>query len=268
MISGLMTILYSPFSTLYFSKCGQTPIRQNHIRRNDMVCRHAIKDGVRAGGVVGDDAAHGGAFGGGGVGAVLQSMRGGGSVQARQDDSRLDSGGLRFGVNGDDFVQEAGGVQNQGRANGLTGQRGAAAARQDGDTVFGSQFEGANQVVLSLRDGDAKRHHLVDAGVGAVQDSAGGAGQHVAAEVTLEFGDEVRRQGHGKSGRKLKVGKLDGRKTFLQIVTRNKANQKDRRTPFGQSPVFCCGLLRPDYFLEACAATAAAAAATASGSPR
>lgn len=162
-----------------------------------MVGGHAVKDGVRASGVVANYATQRGAFSGSGVGAKLESVPGSGAVKRGENKTRLDGGGASFGIDFDEVVEVAGAVNDEGVSNRLTSQAGAGAAREDWNPIFCGQFNSGVQVILGTGNHNAERLHLINGGIGAVENARDGVEADFAAEMFLEFGDKVGGESHG-----------------------------------------------------------------------
>ncbi len=156
-----------------------------------MIRSHAVENGVCAGGVVADHAAHGGTLSGGRVGAEHQSVFGGGTVERGQHHTRLDNGGMRIGVHVNDGVEVTRAIEDQRFAHGLTAERGARSARQDGDLVFCGQFHGGKQVILCLGNRHTERFDLIHRSVGGVEHARGRVVANVAAKTFAEVGNEI-----------------------------------------------------------------------------
>ena len=147
---------------------------------------------MRAGGVVGDDSAKGGAIGGGRFSAEQEAMRFEGGIERVAHEARFDAGGMFLGVDVEDAPHVFGEIQDDGLADGLTGQAGAAAAREDGDIVTRRDFEGGLHVGGVARQYNADRFDLVVAGVGAVEGAGVGIEAHFAGDVLSKVVSEVR----------------------------------------------------------------------------
>ena len=82
-------------------------------------------------------------------------------------------------------------VDDQRFADRLPGQTGAGGARHDRDAPLVGQGDRGLHVVRVARDQDGMRHHLVDAGVGAVQHAAVDVGAQLAGDSRAKIGKKV-----------------------------------------------------------------------------
>ena len=83
-------------------------------------------------------------------------------------------------------------VEHQAGVDALTGKAGATAAGEDGDAVLGGDFDGGLHVVGVAGNYHADRLHLVDGGIGAVEDAREVVEPHIASDALLEFVLECR----------------------------------------------------------------------------
>ena len=148
-----------------------------------------------AGAVVANRAADRGAASAGRIRAEHQTVRPQRGVEMVQHDARLAAHPARLGIDLNDPIEVFAGVDNHGPAYRLPGQAGAGAARQDGHTLLRADRHGGNQFLDSARNDHADGLHLVDAGVGAVQDAMGVIEAHVADPSAVQIVDEA---DHGK----------------------------------------------------------------------
>ena len=88
-----------------------------------VVTCHAVEDRVRTGRVVADDAASGGAIGGGGIGTEHHAIRFQLAIEGIDIDPRLDGDETSLEVDLQHPRQHLGEVDDQRRADGLPGQR-------------------------------------------------------------------------------------------------------------------------------------------------
>ena len=164
-----------------FAEMGAGPIGQDDIQFLDVVQSLAVDDGVGAAGVVADAAAHARPVGGGGVGSVLQPVGTHLAGELIQDDAGLDAGPLLLGVHLQDVVQVLAEVHDDGVVDGLAGEAGAAGAGKHRDAFAGGEFHHGLHVGSRARNHHADRFHLVDAGVGAVEQ----AGMRIEADLAV-----------------------------------------------------------------------------------
>lgn len=120
---------------------------------------------------------------GGGVGAEPQAVRGGGLLEAVQDDTRLHDGGGRRGVQRDDPVHVPGEVEDDAGAGRLAGDRGAAAARDDRDPERPAHGQHGRHVVAVARGDHAERDAPVVGRVHGGQRTRGGVDGDLAAHL-------------------------------------------------------------------------------------
>ncbi|GHH90768.1 hypothetical protein GCM10017779_12250 [Streptomyces capillispiralis] len=117
----------------------------------------------------------------GGVGAEAQAVRGGGLLEAVEDQAGLDDGRARIGVQGQQTVHVAGEVEHDAGAGRLPGDGRAAAARDHGNAVVPAHRQDRRHVVgVPWRD-HAERHPAVVGGVHGGQRPRGRAEVDVAA---------------------------------------------------------------------------------------
>ena len=109
------------------------------------------------------------------------------AVEGVEDYAGLDTGPTFVGIDLDEGVHVLGEVEDNGVVDGLTGEAGAAAAGEDGDAGAAGDVDGGEDVVLVAGDDDADGFHLVDAGVGAVEDLREGVEADFAFDQLAEF---------------------------------------------------------------------------------
>ena len=108
-------------------------------------------------------------------------------VEVVQHDARLDPCPPFLGVHLQELVHVLAEVEHQAGVHALTGKAGATAAGEDGDAVLGGDFDGGLHVVGVAWDNHADGLHLVDAGIGAVEDAREVVEPHIASNALLEF---------------------------------------------------------------------------------
>jgi len=165
-------------------------VRQDDLHADHVVGGHAVKDAVRAGGVVAADAAEHGAVVGGRVGAEHQAALGHGAVEAGQDQARLGLDPPLRRVDLQDAAQVRH-IDDDRLVDRLAVQAGAAAARQDGQAIAGGGLHGGDHVFRAFGQHHGQGHDLVEAGVGAVQDAVEVIGADCALEVRAQVGGEI-----------------------------------------------------------------------------
>jgi hypothetical protein len=148
---------------------------------------------VGAAGVVAQASADGGAVGRGGVDAVLQADPGSGLVELGQDDTRLHPCPAFFALDLEDARHARREVHDDGVVHRLPGQAGAAAAGQDGYAGGRGHVQDVLDVRGRARNDDGNRFHLVDGGVGGVEEAVCASNADLAleagAQTSGEFGD-------------------------------------------------------------------------------
>jgi hypothetical protein len=198
----------------------------------DVVGGKAAHDAVRAAGVVADHTADGAAGVGGGIGREGEVMHFGGLADAIENDARLDDGGLRFGIEGEDAPHVFGEVEDNGDVATLAREAGSGAARQDGRAERATGGDGGFHVGGIAGQHDADGGGAVVGGVDRVE----GAGGRIEADFTLnggaESGFELARCGEGFVGARLvEDGKLGRHQSSLRRKAISRASVW-RRTGF------------------------------------
>ena len=148
---------------------GGRAVRQEDFGLADVVDEVAVGDGVGAGGIVGEHAAHRGAVGTCRIGAHHEAVLGGGPVHVVERYAGLHPGRLRLGVDLEDAIQMVAKVDDQRLVDALPGQRRAAAAGQHGNAVFMRHLQGRLHILFPPGDEDADRFHGVHARVRGVE---------------------------------------------------------------------------------------------------
>ena len=169
---------------------GRTVV-QDHLHLQHMIHGHAVENRVAARGIVGDDAAQTGAIGRGGIWPKVEAMGTQRGVERVEHQTRLHPRPALGGVDLQDLIQVARGVDDQRGVDRLPGQAAAAGAGQDGRLVFRRQFDCGLDVVGVAGDEHAVGHHLVEAGVGAVERARVEIAAQVAGNPRLERRQEV-----------------------------------------------------------------------------
>ena len=147
---------------------------------------------MRAGGIVGDHAADGGAVGRRYVRGEVQSVRPYGGVEVVENAARLDADPALARIDLEDAAEVFREVEDDAGADGLSGLRGAAAARRDRHAELRTRLDRRRDVRLRLRHDDAERHDLINARVGGVQRPADAIEADFALETRLEKGLKAR----------------------------------------------------------------------------
>ena len=102
---------------------------------------------MAAGGVVADRAANRSAVGAGGIGAQHETQRGKRAVEHSDGNAGLYGCCAGILVDGQNAVHVFGRVDDEAGPDALSGQRAAAAARQEGHIVAGGGFHGGLHVI-------------------------------------------------------------------------------------------------------------------------
>ncbi len=156
-----------------------------------MVDGLAVDDGAGTGRVVAHHAAEVGPAGGGYFRPEKEVVRGEGAVECVEDDAGLDAGRAAGGVNIEDLVKVLAAIEDDAGADRLTRQARSSAARRDRHVHLGGDLHGGDDVLGGLRDDDAERLDLVDAGVGAVEAARGEVEADLAGQVLAQVAGEV-----------------------------------------------------------------------------
>ena len=164
-----------------FAEVGGGAVGEYDVQLLDVVQGLAVDDGVGAAGVVADAAADAGAVGRGGIGRVLQAVGAHLAGELVQDDAGLNASPLLFGVDLEDVVEVLAEVHDDGVVDGLAGQAGAAGAGQHGNALAGGELDDGLHVGSRAGNDNAHGLHLVDAGVGAVEQ----AGMRVKTDLAV-----------------------------------------------------------------------------------
>ena len=142
---------------------------------------------ARAGGVVGDHAADGGAAGGGNVGREAQAQWRQLRVQLIQHDARLDAHPALFRVHFEHAVEVFRDVDLQAGRRSPARLRRAAAAQGDRTAEAPADLERAQNVLAMPGDHHAQRLDLVDAGVGGIERAGDGVEADLAFDGAFEL---------------------------------------------------------------------------------
>ena len=90
-------------------------------------------------------------------------------IEQPQSDPGLGSYSACRWVNFKDLIKMSREVQNERMTNSLSCKAAAVAARENRHAVFSCNLNCSRDFICVARDGNPDRHHLVYAGVGAVQ---------------------------------------------------------------------------------------------------
>ena len=163
------------------------PVGEYNVQLLDVIQGLAVDDGVGAAGVVADATAHAGAVGGGRIRSVLQPVGAHLAGELVQDDAGLDAGPLLFGVHLQDVVEVLAEVHDNGVVNGLAGEAGSAGSGQHGDAFAGGELDHGLYIGGGARDDHPHRLHLVNAGVGAVEQPGMRVETHLAVDAAAQL---------------------------------------------------------------------------------
>ena len=123
-------------------------VGEDQLECGDVIGGYAISKGVRAAGIFRDVAADGAGFPTGRIGSEIQAVRFGGTGEFVIDDAGLNDGALILGV---DFENAIHAGEDEHHAAGAgeraAGEAGAGAAADDGNIVFGGEFDDAGDFV-------------------------------------------------------------------------------------------------------------------------
>src|SRR5262249_46499645 len=103
------------------------------------------------------------------------------------------------------------GVDLEAGADGLAGLRRASATCGDGDATTRGNPNSLNEVLFSLRNDDAERFDLIDAGVGGVERPRDAVESYFALDRVLELETEPRHPARSLPRRRLIAFRTRGR---------------------------------------------------------
>ncbi len=145
-----------------------------------------------AAGIVADHAADGAAVVSGGIGGEGEVMFFGSVAEMVEDDSGLHAGDAAGGIDLEDFRHVLGKIQNDGDVAALSGERGAAAAAEQGRAEFAARGDCGENVILVARENDADRDLAVVGRVGRVEGATAGIETDFSTHPGAEgFGENV-----------------------------------------------------------------------------
>src|SRR5262249_44022519 len=156
--------LAAPILEGQWAEVGGMAIGQDCTQPANVIDRLAIDDGVRAGRVIADHAAEVGAARRGNVGPELQAVRGQGPVELIEHHTRLDTRRPPGRIDAEHLIDILAAIEHDTRTDGLSGETGAAAAGRYRNVHLGANLHRGVNVVHGLRDHDAERLDLIDAG--------------------------------------------------------------------------------------------------------
>ena len=150
-------------------KIGGRAIGQNGVSGHHIIRHHAVENAVTASGIVAHATADGGAICAGGVWPQHQFVRAQLAIEHGYAHAGLCRRGFGLGIDRHHIVHILTKVNDDRRANGLPGQRTAAAARQDRYPMTGGNLDRRLHIVGIFGNDHPHRLDLVEAGVGAVE---------------------------------------------------------------------------------------------------
>ena len=165
---------------------GLLSIRQHRIDGENVVPHHAVADRAAAAGIVTGHAADGRPGRGGDIDRKPETVPLQLAVQIIQHDAGLDDAAPVLHVELDQPVEMTGIVQHQGPVDRLTALRGAAAARQQGNSGLPGDGDGRPDILGGARHGDADREDLIDRGVGRIASPARPVEQDLAGKALFQ----------------------------------------------------------------------------------
>jgi len=157
-------------------ECGETgsgSVGEDYVEGKDVIDSLAVDGGVASTRVVADTSADSGTAGSGGVDGVMETVRAEDGVELGKNDAWLYAGPLPGCVDFDDAVHVGGEVKDDSVVDGLASEAGAGAAREDGEAVPGGDAHDVLHVGGGARGHDGDGLHLVDGGVGGVEEAGG-----------------------------------------------------------------------------------------------
>ena len=158
---------------------------------DDVVDGEAVRDRVRAPGVVAEHAADGRAVRRRRVGAEQEAHRPHVVVQLVLHHAGLHARPVLLLIDLEDVVHVAREVEDEGVVDRLPGQRRPPAARQERDAVLARQLERRLHVVRVARDDDAHGLHLVHGRIGRIEELRAGVEAYVTANDLLQLAFEI-----------------------------------------------------------------------------
>ena len=109
----------------------------------------------------------------------MQAELADGLVELGEHDAGLDAGEAALGIDRFDLGHVAGEIEHDGVIDALAGEAGAAAAWEDGRAVVAGDGDGCGRVGGAAGEDDSDGLHLVERGVGGVEQAGGAVDQEV-----------------------------------------------------------------------------------------
>ena len=167
-------------------KCSRVPSASAASMEQRVVAHGAVAQRTPAAGIVAGHAADGGARGGRDVDRKPQAVLFELPVEVVEHDPRLDHAGAVFDVERDDAIQVFGEVDDDAVIDGLAALRGAAAARRDDPPGVAADRQRPQRLVDGARHHHARRHDLVERGVGRIAAAVERVEEHVARDLARQ----------------------------------------------------------------------------------
>ena len=164
-------------------------VGEHDLQFDHLIERLAVEHGVRAAGVVADPPADRRLVRRRGVDGVVQAVRLQFAVQLRQHHARLHARPPLIDVDLDHLAHVGREVEHDGMVHALAGETRPAAARQHRHAPLPRDPHHVLHVLHAAREDDGERLHLVDRGVGRVQQPRGAVDAH-ARGARVEPGGE------------------------------------------------------------------------------
>jgi hypothetical protein len=166
-------------------------VREQGVQLEHVLDGQAVRDRVRATGVVADHSAERRAVGRRGIGAEEQTEIADRMVELVLHEPRLHARPPLVRVDLEDAVHVLREVEHERAVDRLPGERGAAAARQQRDVLAARNVERGDDVVGVTRRDDADRLHLIHGRVRRVEQQRGGIEPDGAADDAAQVALEV-----------------------------------------------------------------------------
>ena len=177
----------------HLAEMQERAVGQRRIHRQRVVAHGAVAQRTAAAGIVAGHAADGGARGGGDVDRKPQPVLFELPVEVVEHDAGLDHAGAVCDVERDDAVQVLGEIDDDALIDRLAALRGAAAARGDDPALVAGDRERPQRLVHGPGHHDAKRHDLVERGVGRVAAAVEGVEENIARDGSPQALFDLRR---------------------------------------------------------------------------
>ena len=178
-------------------------VRQHRIDRQHVLARVAVTQRARAAGIVADHAADRGARGGGNIDRKPQPRGFQLAIELIEHDARLDHAAAIDGIDLEHIVEMARAVDHDRCVDGLSGLRGAAAARRHRHALGAANRDRAVRFRDRARGHDTERHDLIMRGVGGIAPTREHIETHLAGlfglEAAFEYGSQNGRHFHSDS---------------------------------------------------------------------